>query len=77
MRLKDMGILRKLKDDVMSPPLPIPHLKVRLNQPLILRQLGITFIILAAGLSLAFVIFLGELWTKRKKASFSHFCKSF
>ena len=65
MRLKDMGILSKLKDDVMSPPLPIPQPKVRHNQPLILRQLGITMILLAVGLLIAILIFLKELWSSR------------
>ena len=67
MWLKDTGILSKLKDDVINPPMPIPLPKVRQNQPLILRQLGITMIILAAGLFISILMFLKELWTSRKK----------
>ena len=63
-----MGILSKLKDDVMNPPLPIPHPKVRHNQPLILRQLGITMILLAVGLLIAILLFLKELWSTRTKS---------
>ena len=59
--LKDTGILSKLKDDVMNPPTPIPLPKVRHNQPLILRQLGITMIILALGLFIATLVFLREI----------------
>ena len=63
--LKDTGILNKLKDDVMNPPTPIPLPKVRHNQPLILRQLGITFIILALGLFIATLVFLREITSSR------------
>ena len=59
--LKDTGILSKLKDDVMNPPTPIPLPKVRHNQPLILKQLGITMIILALGLFIASLVFVGEI----------------
>ena len=59
--LKDTGILSKLKDDVMNPPTPIPLPKVRHNQPLILKQLGITMIILALGLFIATLVFVGEI----------------
>ena len=67
MWLKDTGVLSKLKDNVMNPPIPIPLPKVRHNRPLILRQLGSTLIILAAGLTIALLAFLGEIWTNRKK----------
>ena len=56
----------------MKQPVPIPLAKVRLNQPLILRQLGIILIILAAGLSIAFAVFLGELLTNRRKIYVAH-----
>ena len=66
MWLRDTGILNKLKYDVMNPPMPIPPPNVRHNQPLILGQLGITMISIAVGLFIAILVFLGELWLKRK-----------
>ena len=66
MWLRDTGILNKLKYDVMNPPMPIPPPKVRHNQPLILGQLGITMIIIAVGLFIAILVFLGEIWLNRK-----------
>ena len=65
--LKDTGILNKLKDDAMNPPMVIPLPKVRYNQPLILRQLGITMIILGVGLLFSVLTFFKEIWTARKK----------
>ena len=67
MWLKDTGILNKLKDDVINRPMPIPLPKLRHNQPLILRQLGITVIILAIGLFISLLVFLGEFWIGKKK----------
>ena len=66
MWLKDTGILNKLKYDVMNPPIPIPIPRVRDKEPLILRQLGITMIILAVGLFIALTVFIGELCMKRR-----------
>ena len=66
--------MTKLKNDVMNPPMPIPPPKVRHNQPLILRQLQITVIILAIGLCIAILAFLVELWTNRGKTdALDHF----
>ena len=67
MWLKDTGILTKVKNDVINPPIPNPLPKVRHNQPLILRQLAITIIILAIGLIIAILAFLTELWSNRRK----------
>ena len=66
MWLKDTGILNKLKYDVMNPPIPIPDPVVRDKKPLILRQLGITMIIIAAGLFIALMVFFGEFCKKRR-----------
>ena len=61
MWLKDFGILEKIKNDVMNPPTLIPDPRVRLNQPLILRQLGIIMIALVVGLFIATFVFFVEL----------------
>ena len=63
--LKDTGILDKLKHDAMNLPIPIPLPRVRDKEPLILKQLGITMIILAVGLFIALMAFLMELCMKR------------
>ena len=62
--LRDNGILDKLKNDVMNPPIPILVPTVRHNQPLILRQLGIIMITLVVGASIATCIFFVELYTR-------------
>ena len=67
MWLRDTGTLNKIKFDVLNPSISIPDAKVRLNQPLILRQLGIIMIILLVGLTVAFIVFLYELWMSRSK----------
>ena len=69
MWLTDTGILDKLKNDVMNPPISVPNPTVRHNQPLILRQLGIIMIILVVGLSIGTIVFLVELL---KKPNLSH-----
>ena len=71
MWLRDTGILNKLKYDVMNPPIPIPDAKVRHNQPLNLRQLGISVIILVVGLFIALILFLVELCNKKKTRDIS------
>ena len=64
--LKDTGILNKLKYDAMNPPVPIPDPVVRDKKPLILRQLGITMIMIAVGLFIALMVFIGEFCKKRR-----------
>ena len=61
MWLRDTGILEKVKYDTMNPPIPIPDAYVRINQPLILGQLGIIMIIVVVGLSIATIVFFIEL----------------
>ena len=61
MWLRDTGILEKVKNDVMNPPPHIPDPRVRYNQPLILRQLGIIMIIVIVGLFVSIIVFLMEL----------------
>ena len=67
MWLRDTGILDKIKNDVMNPPIPIPAPRVRINQPLILRQLGIIMITLIVGLFLATISFLVEIFVEHTK----------
>ena len=61
MWLRDTGILERLNYVVAKPPLDIPLPKVRRDQPLIMSQLGIVFIVLAVGLGLTIPVFLCEL----------------
>ena len=68
MWLRDTGILDKIKYDVMNPPIPIPDPRVRDNQPLILKQLGIIMITLIVGLFIATIAFLVE-HTRKLNAS--------
>ena len=66
MWLKDTGILDKVKYDVMNPPIPISDPTVRLNQPLILRQLAIIMLILIFGLAIGTIVFLVEICIRSK-----------
>ena len=68
MWLKDTGILERVRYEVMKQPTLIPDPKVRRNQPLILRQLGIIMIILVAGLFIGITLFLVELGKKPSTA---------
>ena len=62
MWLRDTGILEKVKNEVMNAPNQIPDPRVRYNQPLILRQLGIIMIIVIVGLFISIIVFLMELF---------------
>ena len=66
MWLSDTGILERIKYDVLKPGIQIPDPRVRRNQPLILRQLGIIMIVLVVGLFLSTIVFLVELPKKQK-----------
>ena len=77
MWLKDTGILNRVKDDVMIPPIPKPDPKVRHNEPLNLEQLGIILIILVVGLVMGLLAFLVELLMKPKFKSAKHLAQGF
>ena len=64
MWLKDTGILERVKYEVFRPGIQNPDPRVRRNQPLILKQLGIIMIVLAVGLFVATIVFLLELSKK-------------
>ena len=66
MWLQDTGILSRLKYDVFKPPFYIPDPKVRHNQPLIIYQVGISFVILSGGIILSAVVFLFEVLKNTK-----------
>ena len=61
MWLKDTGILERVKYDIFRPGIQIPDPRVRRNQPLILKQLGIIMIVLVVGLFMATIVFFVEL----------------
>ena len=69
MWLRDTGALEGMKNDIMRPPELIPDPKVRRDQPLILRQLGIIMIVQVIGLLLGTIIFLMEVLKKAKEKS--------
>ena len=66
MWLKDTGILERVKYDIFRPGIQIPDPRVRRDQPLILKQLGIIMIVLVVGLFMATIVFLVELPRKQK-----------
>ena len=66
MWLKDTGVLDRVKDDAWNPPILIPDPILRNNQPLILKQMGLMFIILVAGHLIGTIIFLVELFMEPK-----------
>ena len=66
MWLRDTGILERVILDFMSQGPPTQDPRVRHNQPLILRQLGIIMIVMVVGLFIATIVFLVELPRKQK-----------
>ena len=62
-----MGVLEKIKYEIIRPPLHIPDPKVRHDQPLIISQLGIVMIILAVGHILSLPVFFCEILKGRGK----------
>ena len=77
MWLKDTGILNRVKEDVMIPPIPYPAPKVRHNEPLNLQQLSIIMIILVVGLVTGALAFLVELLIKPKFKSAGQLAEGF
>ena len=71
MWLRDTGTLERINNGIYRPPEIIPDPKVRRNQPLILRQLGIIMIVQIIGLLIGTVIFLIEVVKKEKAKSVS------
>ena len=69
MWLRDTGVLERIKNGVKRPPERIIDPKVRRNQPLILRQLGIIMIVQVIGLLLGTIVFLMEVLKKAKEKS--------
>ena len=57
-------MLNKMRDDELNAPVHVPDPKVRVNEPLTLYQVGIAFIVAAAGLVIALLSFLLELCNK-------------
>ena len=66
MWLQDTGILKKLKDDELRAPIPIPLPKVKLNQPLSISQLAMVFFLAATGAVISISAFLVELLKGQK-----------
>ena len=69
MWIRDTGTLERMNNGVIRPPELLPDPKVRRNQPLILRQLGIIMIVQVAGLLLGTIVFLVEVLKKGKVSS--------
>ena len=61
MWLRDTGVLNKLRNDVLHPPITIPYPKVRHNEPLNNWQLGIIMIIYLVGMLISILAFAGEI----------------
>ena len=64
-------ILDRLKYVVVRPPLLKPYPKIRRDKPLIMSQLGIVMMVLAAGLVMSIPLFLIELIKGRGKKTLS------
>ena len=61
MWLQNTGILDKLFNRVLDPPPFQPLPKLRVNEPLNLDQLGTAAMVMAAGMIISSIVFLGEL----------------
>ena len=67
MWLRDTGAIERIKIGVMRPPQVILDDKVRRDEPLNLKQLGIIMIVQVIGLVIGTVIFLIEVVKKAKE----------
>ena len=63
-RMHSAGLFNKIKEDVTRGRPEVPPPRYRVNQPLNLTQLAGATTILAIGLQLAIMAFLGELFRK-------------
>ena len=64
--LRDTGVLAKLTDDELNAPVPIPDPKLRIDQPISIKELGIAFAGYSVGMALALFYIIWELCTNRK-----------
>ena len=61
MWLQNSGLLDKFCIDVLNPPHYIPLKKVRVNEPLNVKQLATALIVILFGIVISSFIFLGEI----------------
>ena len=61
MWLQNTGILEKLFKSVLDPPPFEPLSKLRINEPLNLNQVGTAAMVMAFGMIVSLILFLGEL----------------
>ena len=66
MWLQDSGILKKQRDDELKAPNLIPRPKVKLNQPISLSQLAMSFFMAVPGIVIAISAFFVELFKGQK-----------
>ena len=66
MWLQDTGLLKKLRDDELKAPEPIPLPNVKRNQSLSISQLATAFILLASGIVASIPVFIVEFLNEEK-----------
>ena len=66
MWLQDCGILKKLRDDELKVPNLIPRPKMKLNHPISLSQLAMSFFMAVPGIVIAISAFFVELFKGQK-----------
>ena len=65
--LQDTGILKKLRDDALKAPVPVPRLQVKSNRPLNIYQLATAFLLMTAGILFSVSLLFVELLNGRKR----------
>ena len=70
-----MGILERLKLDIIRPSNIKPYPRVWRDEPLSISQLGIVFIILTVGHFLTLMVFFCELLRRRSKKTLDQKCR--